>query len=123
MRGQPVCERLRVARTNIRLASQSCTAPDLASLQRAIHLLETAADAMRQVEREVRSAAPPDSSALWREAAMLKREVAGMMRVIDGCAALWRGLSVRLGCTALTYTPRGHAIAASPSAAACEMQG
>lgn len=123
MQRRPASDCVGIARANIRLATQICGTADLARLQQALDLLEAAATQMRQAEAEARSRMPKDPAGLRLETALLKREIAGMMRVIDGCAALRRGLCVRLGCTALTYTPQGRAVAAPPSAAACEMQG
>jgi len=123
MQRRPASDSVRMARANIRLATQICGAADLPRLQRALGLLETAAAEMRQAEAEVRSGMPEDPRGLRRETALLKREIAAMMRVIDGCAALRRGLFAWLGCQGLTYTPQGRAVAAPPSAAACEMQG
>jgi hypothetical protein len=122
MQRRPASDCVRIARANIRLAAQICGAADMTRLQRALDFLEAAAAGMRRAEAEARSGMPEDPAGLRREIALLKREIAGMMRVIDGCAALHRGLCVRLGCTALTYTPQGRAVAALPSAVACEMQ-
>jgi len=122
MQRRPASDCVRMARANIRLATQVCGAADMPRLQRALRLLETAAAEMRQAEAEVRSGILVDPRGLRRETALLKREIAAMMRVIDGCAALRRGLCAWLGCTGLTYTPQGRAVAAPPSSAACEMQ-
>ena len=122
MRQRPVSERLRVARANIRLAAQICAVADLDRLQRAIDLLESTVTEMTLAEAQLRSAIPQERAELQQEAILLKREIAGMVRVIDGYAALYRGLAVRLGCAPLAYTPQGHTVAASPSAAACEVQ-
>jgi hypothetical protein len=124
MQQGPAFEHIRTARANIRLASQICGgAADLARLQRALQLLEASATEMRLAEAAVRSGATGKPAELRREITQMKREIACTVRVIDGCASLHRGLSVRLGCTALTYTPQGRAVAPSHSAAACEMQG
>jgi hypothetical protein len=114
---------VRVARANVRRAAQVCAAADRESLQGALHLLEGAAAGMYQAEAEVRSGMPSDPAPLRREIAMLKRETSGMMRVIDGCAAVCRGLAVRRGCTAPGYTSQGRAAAAPSAGAACEIQG
>jgi hypothetical protein len=116
-------ECVRVARESISLAVQACGVADAAHLRRALGFLETAVTDVRRAEAEVRSAMPGDPARLRRETALLKRQVAIMLRVIDGCAALRRGLSVRLGCTAPSYTPQGRPVAAPPPAAACEMHG
>jgi len=111
------------ARANVRLATQVCGTADMASLERTLNLLETTDAVLRQAEAGVRSGSPHDPAGLRRETVLLKREIAGMLRVIDGCAAVCRSLSMRLGGTALEYTPQGRVVAAPPSSAACELQG
>ena len=123
MLGRPAAESVRIARASIRQASQLCRGADLDRLQRALDFLESAAAGMREAEAQVRSGPPADAAGICREAALLKRDVAGMIRAIDSCAALCRGISVRLGCAPLSYTPQGRAVPASPSVAACQMQG
>jgi hypothetical protein len=114
---------VRTARESISLAIRACGAADPAHLHRAIGFLETAFINVHHAEAEIRASVPLDSAKLRREAMLLKRQVAIMMRVIDGCAALRRGLSARLGDTAPAYTPQGRPVAGPPPAAACEMQG
>jgi hypothetical protein len=123
MQGRPAAECIHFARANIRQASQVCRGADLSRLQLALNLLESAAVEMRKAEADVRSGHPGDRDALCRETAQLKREVSAIMRMIDGCAAVCRGLSVRLGCTPLSYTPEGRAVPASAPLAACQLQG
>jgi len=123
MERRPASDCVRTARANIRLANQICEGADLARLQEAFTLLETTVAEMRQAETEVRTGMTDGSADLRRETKLLKREIAGAMRVVDGCAALCRGLSIRLGLTALTYTPQGRSVAATLSAAECELQG
>jgi hypothetical protein len=123
MQAQGPSERIRSARANVRLATQICGTVDLPGLQHAIHLLEDAAAEMGHAESSIRQDMPDGRDTLRHEAALLKSEIARMVRVIDGCASLYRGLSVRLGCTALTYTSQGNAVESSTSAvAAREMQ-
>jgi len=123
MQRTPAADSVRIARENISLAIQACGVADTAHLRRAISFLETAVTDVRRAEAEVLSATPPDPAKLRRETILLKRQVAIMMRVIDGCAALRRGLSVRLGCTAPAYTSQGRPAGAPPPVSACEMQG
>jgi hypothetical protein len=92
-------------------------------MERVFRLLETAVAEMRHAEAEVRSAMPTDRVELDREIALLKREIACVMRVIDGCAALYRGLAVRLGVASPSYTRMGNSVTPSPFATACELQG
>jgi hypothetical protein len=150
MQRRPASDCVRIARANIRLAAKACEAADMACLQQALDFLETAATEMRQAEAEVQGGKSTDTAGplagrhiasgaaaslkreatraeratedLRRETALLKREVAGLMCVIDASAALCRGLSVRLGCTAPAYTSEGCAVSAPAPAAACEMQ-
>lgn len=114
---------VRIARANVRLAAQVCATAVLDDLQRAIDLLETSAVAMRQAEADLRARKPANPAELRRETSLLKREIASLLRVIDGCAALCRSLSLRLGCTGAAYTPQGREAAAPPSSAACGLQG
>jgi hypothetical protein len=114
---------VRIARLSVSQAIQACGATDTAHLRRALGFLATAVADMRRAEAEIRACKPEDPAKLKREAILLKRQIAIMMRVIDGCAALRRGLSVRLGCSAPAYTPQGRPVAPPPPAAACEMQG
>ena len=123
MQPRPSSDCVRSARANIRLAAQTCGAADIARVQRALDLLESAAIEMRQAEAGVRSGTPMDPGEVRNETALLKGEIARMMRVIDGFAALLHGLSVRLGCTALAYTHQGRTVPAPSSAAVCELQG
>jgi|SRR5271157_6357564 len=123
MQQRPASENIRIARANVRLATQICGTADMTALERAFNLLETAAVEMRQAETAIRSGLPNDPAGLCRETALFKREIAVLMRAIDGCAALCRGLSIRLGCTALAYTPQGRAVAAPPSCTARELRG
>jgi hypothetical protein len=123
MRPKPALGHMRAARGNVRSAIQICGTADLTELRRALDLLTATASEMRLAEAAILTDKPGEPGELRREAALLKREVACLMRVIDGCAALYRGLSVRLGCAALTYSPQGRAIENSSAAAACEMQG
>ena len=129
----PASGHIRTARANIRLAAQMCGTADLNRLQQALELLQTTASEMQLAETGVRSGLVSDRGEVQREeiqreevqreTALLRREVACLMRVIDGCAALNRGLGMRLGCTALTYTPGGYAGSTPFSTSACEMQG
>jgi len=121
MQGQ-ASEHMRNARANIRMATRTCGGADLSRLRRILELLQATAGEMHLAEGALRSGTSNDPVELRREATMLKRETACLLRAIDGCAALHRGLSVRLGCSPLTYTPYGRS-AAPVVAAACEMQG
>ncbi len=123
MQKRPAPECVRIARANVRLATQICGAADMASLERALNLLEATASAMRQAEAEVRSGSPNDPGGLRRETGLLKREIAGMLRVMDGCAAVCRSLSMRRGCTALEYTAQGRAALAPSFFAASGLRG
>ena len=114
---------VRTARESISLAIRACGAADTAHLRRAVDFLETAVTNLRQAEEQIRASMPLDSEKLRRETMLLKRQTAIMMRVIDGSAALHRGLSVRLGDTAPAYTHEGRPVGARPAVAACEMQG
>src|ERR1017187_6953097 len=88
MQRRTASDRVRAARANIRLAAQTCGTADIASLQRSLNLLEIAALEMRRAETDVHSGMLKDTGELQRGIAKLKREIAGLMRVIDGCAAL-----------------------------------
>lgn len=114
---------VRTARANVRLAAQTCGAADMDALRRSIDLLETGAAAMREAEAEVHAGMTDNPAELGAETSELKREIASLLRVVDGCAALCRGLSVRFGCTGSAYTPLGSAVAAPPRSTACELQG
>jgi hypothetical protein len=122
MRRPAAIDCVRAARENISLAIQACGAADAAHLRRSIGFLETAVTDMRRAEAQVGASTPSDSAKLGREVILLKRQIAIMMRVIDGCASLRRGLSVRLGCAASAYTRQGRPAEAPSPAAACEMQ-
>jgi hypothetical protein len=111
------------ARKNVSQAIHACGRADEAGLLRAIGFLETSVAYLRQAEAEIRASLPPDRAKLRCEALLLKRQVAIMMRVIDGGAALRRGLSVRLGSTAPGYTPQGRLAPRPAPAAVSEMQG
>lgn len=118
---------IRTARANIRLATQICGTADLTQLQRVLDILEATVSEMHLAEAAVSAGKLNEPDELQRETAFLRREVACLMRVIDGCAALHRGLGIRLGCTGLTYSPQAYSAqgrsVAAHAAAACEMQG
>jgi hypothetical protein len=114
---------VRTARESISLAIRACAAVDAAHLHRATGFLEAAVMNVRLAEAEIRAIPPLDSAKLRRETILLKRQIGIMMRVIDGCAALRRGLSARLGDPAPAYTPQGHPVGAPPGAAAIELHG
>ena len=117
------CLHVRNALETVRQAIQIFGSSDLPGLERAIGLLEAAADQMHQAEAAVRSADGNHAAELRRETVELKSQVACAMRVIDGCAALHRGLAIRLRGANLSYTAQGYAVAASHSRSACETQG
>jgi len=114
---------VRIARVSVRRATRSCGGADMQGLERVLHLLEAAAGAMRQAEAGIRSGLLDEAFELRRQASLLKREIACMMRAVDGCAALCRGLSLRLGCAAPAYTPQGLPAAAAPGSGECELLG
>src|SRR5580658_2262419 len=99
---------MRTARANIRRAIQICGTADLTRLQSALNLLQATVSEMHRAEAAVQSVKLNQRAELWREAALLKREVGCMMRVVDGCAALHRGLAVRLGCTGTADSPQSY---------------
>jgi len=116
-------DRVRNARACILAAAHACTAPDLVQLERALHLLESAAAEIRDAETAHRGATPADTAELKKQITLMKRELAALMRVIDGCAAICRGLSVRRGGTSLAYTAQGRELATLRSQTACELHG
>ena len=118
-----VSKGIRVARANVQLATQICGGADKEGLRQVLHLLGAATREMRRAETAARSGLVVGQEELSRETALLKREIACMMRAVDGCASLCRGLSVRLGGTAPAYTPRGCVGAPSPSGRACKLLG
>jgi hypothetical protein len=119
------CRNIRAARANVRLATAICGTADIRGLQDILILLEGAAAEMSLAEAAVRDGMVDEGDSLRQETLLLKREIVRMVSVVDGCAALHRGLAVRLGCASLTYTPRGVVDAAAPisAIAAYEMQG
>jgi len=114
---------VRTARANLRLAAQTCGGADANGMQRAFNLLEATVAEMSHAEMEISGGTPVDCAELHREISLLKREIAVTMRVIDGCAALYRGLSMRLGLTSLEYTPTAGSVTPPPKSPACELQG
>ena len=116
-------DRIRNARACVLAATAACAAADLAQLQRALRLLEGAAAEIGLAEREIRAANPACSSELRAESRLLKREVGRILRVVDGCAATCRGLSVRLFDAPLSYTSQGAIVAVGARSGACELQG
>lgn len=122
MRHRLASEHIVAARVNIRQATQICGAANAARLQRVLEFLKASAMEMRQAEAAVRAGLLSETE-VRRENALLQREIACMMRAMDGCAALQRSRAVRLGCAPLTYSPQGRLVTTSPSTTACEMQG
>jgi hypothetical protein len=116
-------DRIHNARACVLAATDACKTADLIQLERAIHLLDSAVREIGEAEAEVRSARPKDAAQLRSETALMKREIVIMVRVIDGCSAVCRSLSLRHGDTAVCYTPQGRAVAPVPSVTACELQG
>ena len=121
--GRAVYDGIRLARRNIGLATRICGGTDTGDMQRIVHLLEAAVCAIRQAEAEARSGPVNNSGELRREVMLLKREVACMMRAIDGCSALYRGISVRLGRTTPSYAPPGVQATVAPANQASELLG
>ena len=115
-------DRIRSARANLRAALGNCGKTEPRALERVLQLLQQAAGEMRLAEAEIRAGRTAGIVEIRRESAALKREIACMMRAIDGCAALYRGLSVRLEGAPLAYTCQGRTIPPRP-AATCEMRG
>jgi hypothetical protein len=122
MRPTRAFERVRAARAMVGQAAQLVASGRLDLLASALDQIEAAAGEMRLAEGAIRSGERDEFKEILREAALLKREIARMTRVADGCAALYRERSIHLGNAAVSYTPHGRSYAETPSAAACEMQ-
>jgi hypothetical protein len=114
--------RVSAARANIRRAMKFCATPELAGLHSALDLLQISVSEMRAVEAELRAGPAGSGDGVRRETVLLKREIACLVRVVDGCAALYRGLSVQLGCESATYTAQGCAAKKPAAVTAYEMQ-
>ena len=123
MQPGPASGHIHAARAIVRQAAQICEKANLELLNSAPDLLQAAASEMRLAEAAIRAGSSGERAEPRQEAGLLKRELSSMMRVADGCSGVLRGLAVRLGCAAVTYTPQGRASAPSPSAAAYEVQG
>jgi hypothetical protein len=123
MRPPTASEHIGAARAKLQLAIQLSGAADLAVLQHILDLMEATKSEMYLAEAAIRQGAPDERTQLRREAALLQREIGSMMRVVDGCAALHRGLSVQFGATSSSYTSQGRPVPAALISAACEMQG
>lgn len=114
---------IRIARANLRQAIEACGAADVNGLPRMLAFLETAAAEVTRAESAMRSGLRETPADMRRQAAGLKQDIACMFRVIDGCAALHRGRTLRLDGTPLSYTRYGRPVAAPPARVDCEVQG
>jgi hypothetical protein len=116
-------DRIRNARACILAATAACAAADLAQLPRALLLLEGAAAEIGLAEREIRAASPACPSELQTESRLLKREVGRVLRVVDGCTATCRSLSLRLIDAPQSYTRKGAIVAVNSPLGVCGLQG
>ena len=116
------CRHIRAARAKVRSATAICGTAEIRGLQDVINLLEVAAAEMVLAESAVRAGMLDQADILRQETVLLNVMIACMMTIVDGCAALHRGLAVRLGCASVSYLSRGAA-AQQSAVAAYEMQG
>jgi len=95
------------ARSSIRHVLNDWDAASLARMEECRALLEVAVGELRAFEaspaRDASAANGLDSTAR-----QLKRDIVTLMRVVDAGSAFYRGLALRLGSSAPSYTASGH---------------
>ena len=94
---------------SVRQALDTWQATDLTRIADAQGLLENAVDHLRNAARELERN-PHESPRELRElAAVLRRDVSRVARVVDACTAFQNGLAVRIGAAGVAYQPSGAA--------------
>jgi len=112
-------ECLERARSSIRQVLNDWDAASLARLEECRALLEVAAGDLREFEASAVRGAVDGLDSTVRE---LKRDIVTLMRVVDAGSAFYRGLSLRLGSAAPSYTASGHSPEELTSPAAVAIQ-
>ncbi len=95
------------ARTAVRLALENWDSSELERIEATEKLLQQAAADLQEAQYRVRAGISGNNSQLCATVSDLKRDVAQLMRMVDAGAAFYRGLAVRLGESAPTYTANG----------------
>jgi hypothetical protein len=116
-------ETLRRTLESLRRARESCPSANLDRLLEALDILRAASAEFEawteQIRRGPRTAVGPLTSELTR----VKREAASFLRLVDGCAAVQRGLSARFAATSVAYSPKGSIPIPASVSSAYYMQG
>jgi len=87
-------------------------APTPESIEECLPGLAEAADLLGRVQQELAEGGPRD---IVLEIHALRREIAGLKRLIGGGAAFYRGWARLLGAAAGGYTPSGEAAPVVPA--------
>jgi len=117
-------QRVRAARSYVQSAIDMSRGASLADLTRTSDHLRSALGTLQSIEQEYRDSGIPDANGRFRaEIAQLRRDMAAAGRIIDGGAALYRGLALRLAGTASAYSPRAAAPSHSAVAPSMVIEG
>ena len=107
----------------LRQAREACRTASLPHLVEAVSILRTASAEFEAWAEQVRRSPKTEAFPLRSELARVKREVASLLRLVDACAAVQRGLAARSGAMAVAYSPDGSAAVPTPVSSAYDMQG
>jgi hypothetical protein len=113
---QRTLERLRQAR-------EACRTANLARLREALDILRAVSAEFEAWAEQIRRQPGAVAVPLGSELARVKREVSSLLRLVDGCAAVQRGLAARCGAMAVAYSPKGSAPIPASVSSAYDMQG
>jgi hypothetical protein len=116
-------ETLRCTLESLRRAREACRSGNLDRLLEGLHILRTASAEFEAWTEQIRRGPRTVVSPIGSELARVKREIASFLRLVDGCAAVQRGLSARFGATAVAYSPKGSIPIPASVSSACNMQG
>ena len=116
-------ETLRRTLERLRQAREACRTANLERLLEALDILRAASAEFKAWTEQIRRGPDTAVGPLRAEIAQVKREVASFLRLVDGCAAIQRGLSTRSGANAVAYSPNGSTPVPGSVSSAYDMQG
>jgi hypothetical protein len=108
---------------HLRQAREACQSANLARLVETLDMLQSAATEFSAWTAQVRSEPRVVTVSQRSELTRVKREAASLLRLVDACAAVQRGLAARSGAMAVAYSPSGSAPIAASGSSAYDMQG
>jgi hypothetical protein len=101
-------ERIAHARRSARAALENWNAGDLAQGALCRALLEESVMDLQAIEGRLRSGRAAAPGELRSALLDMKQEIAQVVRVVDAGLAFYRGVDLRMGCSAPSYRPDGR---------------